>query len=57
MFSDCFRDSGNELYNCGAVKNKDRWPQVRVLKVGTDRGMDLINKVDMVCLSPVGYGV
>ena len=57
MFSDCLRDSGNELYNCGAVKNKDRWPQVRVLKVGTDRSMDLINKVDMVCLSPVGYGV
>ena len=29
----------------------------RILPVQTELYMGLINKVDMVCLSPVGYGV
>ena len=53
---------GTIIFTC--LENKTRYDTIpyilsceRVAQDNTMHNMGLINKVDMVCLSPVGYGV
>ena len=51
---------GNELSNCpkpGTIHQKTSFEKNCFSAWASTLNMGLINKVDMVCLSPVGYGV